>query len=229
MAKKGKRYRQIAEHRPQEVCELEDAVKFLKEHPAANFDETVEMGIRLGVDPKRSDQAVRGTITLPHGTGKKVRILVFATGAAATAAQEAGADFVGFEELVAKIQEGWLDFDVAIATPEAMKEVRKLGKVLGPRGLMPNPKVGTVTDDTAKAVSEAKAGRVEFRMDRHGNVHVPLGKLSFAAEQLVANAHVLLDALRAARPPAAKGIFVKRCTIASTMGVGVRVNVREVA
>lgn len=229
MARQGKRYRKMQEQRPAGVCELDEAIAFVKANPAANFDETVELAFRLGVDPKQSEQAVRGTLTLPHGTGKKMRILVFATGPAAEAASEAGADHVGFEDLIEKIQGGWTDFDVAIATPEAMKEVRKLGKVLGPRGLMPNPKVGTVTEDTATAVSAAGAGRIEFRMDRHGNVHAAFGKASFSAEQLLENARAVIVAVRKAKPSTAKGVYIRRCTVSSTMGVGMHVNLQDVA
>src|SRR5207244_3124931 len=173
--------------------------------PAPKFDQTVTLSFRLGVDPKQSDQMVRGTCPLPNGSGKQVRVLVFATGAAANAAKEAGAEFVGFEDLVKKCQEGFQDFDVAIATPAAMSEVRKLGKVLGPRGLMPNPKTGTVTDDTAKAVKEVKAGRVEFKLDKNGNVAVPVGKFSFEAKALSENATAVIDAVVRARPASAKG------------------------
>ncbi len=228
MAKHGKRYRGIAEKVAEgKIYTLEEAVDFIKNNPGAKFNETLEMAFRLGIDSKKSEQMVRGTVTLPHGTGKSVRVLVFANGAAADAARAAGADTVGFEDMVAKIQGGWLEFDVAIATVDAMKEVRKLGKFLGPRGLMPNPKTGTVTNDVAAAVKQFKAGRVEFRMDRHGNVMVPFGKRAFEAAQLVENAKVLMEAVQAARPPTAKGVFIKRCVVSSTMGVGLPVQVRE--
>lgn len=228
MAKHGKRYRGIAEKVAEgKIYTLEEAVDFIKNNPGAKFNETLEMAFRLGIDFKKSEQMVRGTVTLPHGTGKSVRVLVFANGAAADAARAAGADTVGFEDMVAKIQGGWLEFDVAIATVDAMKEVRKLGKFLGPRGLMPNPKTGTVTNDVAAAVKQFKAGRVEFRMDRHGNVMVPFGKRAFEAGQLVENAKVLMEAVQAARPPTAKGVFIKRCVVSSTMGVGLPVQVRE--
>ena len=186
----------------------------LKKLPPTKFDQTVTMSFRLGVDPKQSDQMVRGTCPLPHGSGKQVRVLVFAQGAAATAAKEAGAEHVGFEDLIKKCQEGFQDFDVAIATPAAMAEVRKLGKVLGPRGLMPNPKTGTVTDDTAKAVQEVKAGRVEFKLDKNGNVAVPVGKFSFAENQLVENGTAIIEAVVKARPATAKGRFVEGMTLA---------------
>src|SRR6202142_4680732 len=185
MATHGKRYKEaiklVDSKRQYKVGE---AVEILKKLPKTKFDETIELAFKLGVDPKQSDQMVRGTVALPHGSGKKVRVVVFAKGAAAQAAKDAGADFVGMEDLVKKCQEGWTDFDVAVATPEAMQEVRKLGKVLGPRGLMPNPKTGTVTDDTAKAVKEVKAGRVEFKTDKAGKVNVPVGKVSFPANQI---------------------------------------------
>ena len=227
MAKHGKRYRKIQADIAAKVYELSEAVRFLKAHPTAKFDETAEVAIRLGVDTKKSDQTVRGTVALPHGTGKTVRVLVFATGAAADAARAAGADHVGNEDLIEKVKGGWTDFDVAIATPEAMKEVRKLGKVLGPRGLMPNPKTGTVTDDTGAAVKGSKAGRVEFRMDKSGNVQVPFGKLSFDEAKLMENLNAIVSAVRAARPAATKGMYFKRCTLSSTMGAGLKVDVRD--
>ena len=230
MAHHGKKYRQVREKLdPTATWNLEKALEFLKTSAVAKFDETAELAIRLGVDPTKSEQMVRGTVVLPHGTGKKVRVLVFAKGPPAEAAKEAGADYVGFEDLVAKVAGGWMDFDVAVATPEAMKEVRKLGKVLGPRGLMPNPKSGTVTEDTASAVAACKAGRVEFRMDRNGNVLVPFGKLSFSLEALAANCRAILAAIGAARPSSAKGVFIKRCTVSSTMGPGLRLDFKEAA
>src|SRR5438132_6199430 len=179
---------------------LGEAIELLKKLPKTKFDETLELDFNLGVDPKQSDQMVRGTVALPHGSGKKVRVVVFAKGEAAQAAKDAGADFVGYEDLVKKCQEGWTDFDVAVATTEAMQEVRKLGKVLGPRGLMPNPKTGTVTDDTAKAVKEVKAGRVEFKLDKNGNVAVPVGKFSFEEKALVENGNAVIEAVVRARP-----------------------------
>ena len=227
MATHGKRYRALKAKVPPKVVELAEAIAFVKAQPAIKFDETMDIAFRLGVDFTKSEQAVRGTVSLPHGTGKSVRVLVFATGAAADAARAAGADHVGYEDLIAKIQSGWSDFDVAIATADAMKEVRKLGKFLGPRGLMPNPKTGTVTDDLATAVKQFKAGRVEFRMDRHGNVMVPFGKRSFDAAKLLENAQTIISAVSAARPAAAKGVFVKKCVISSTMGVGLPIHVRE--
>jgi large subunit ribosomal protein L1 len=209
--------------------ELGEALQYLCDHPVARFDETAEISFRLGVDPTKSDQMVRGTVALPHGTGKTVRVVVFATGAQADAAREAGAQHVGLENLIEQVQGGWTDFDVAIATPEAMREVRKLGRILGPRGLMPNPRTGTVSEDTATAVSQFLAGRVEFKMDRNGNVLVPFGKLSFAPEALMENCRAVIDAVRTARPAVAKGAFIRRCTVSSTMGPGLRVAVRDQA
>lgn len=203
---------------------LSDAVKVLKTMPLPKFDQTVALSIRLGVDPKQSDQMVRGTCPLPHGSGKNVRVLVFATGAAAAAASEAGAEHVGFEDMIKKCQAGFADFDVAIATPAAMTEVRKLGKVLGPRGLMPNPKTGTVSDDTAQAVREVKAGRVEFKLDKNGNVAVPVGKFSFSESQITENAAAVMEAVIKARPATAKGSFVEAVTLAATMLPGLRVD-----
>src|SRR5262245_19747924 len=209
---------------------LKSAVDVLTKFPKAKFNETIDLAFRLGVDPKQSDQMVRGTVPLPHGSGKTVKVLVFAkSGPAAEAAKAAGAEFVGFEDMIKKGNEGWADFDVAIATPEAMAEVRKLGKVLGPRGLMPNPKTGTVTDDTAKAVKEVKAGRVEFKIDKAGNVHVPVGKASFTVTQIEENARAVIDAVVRARPNSVKGIYVHTCTISATMSPPVRVDLKEFA
>jgi large subunit ribosomal protein L1 len=207
---------------------LKDAVGVLAKFPKAKFNETVDLAFRLGVDPKQSDQMVRGTVPLPHGSGKTVKVLVFAkSGAAADAAKAAGAEYVGFEDMIAKCQGGWADFDVAVATPEAMAEVRKLGKVLGPRGLMPNPKTGTVTEDTAKAVREVKAGRVEFKVDKAANVHVVVGKASFKPEQLEENARAVIEAVAKARPHSVKGTYICSCTLSATMSPPVRVDVRE--
>ena len=227
MATHGKKYRKVKSMTEEKVYDLTEAIRFLKANKVAKFDETAELAIRLGVDTKKTDQTVRGTVALPHGTGKVVRVAVFAAGASADAARAAGAEFVGNEDLIEKVKGGWVDFDVAIATPDAMKEVRKLGKVLGPRGLMPNPKTGTVTDDTATAVKDSKAGRVEYRMDRNGNVQVPFGKLSFEEGKLQENVLAVIHAISAARPAAAKGVFIKRCTLSSTMWVGLRVDVRD--
>ncbi len=207
---------------------LKSAVETIAKFPKAKFNETVDISFRLGIDPRQSDQMVRGTVPLPHGSGKTVRVLVFAkSGQAADAAKAAGAEHVGFEELIKKCNEGWADFDVAIATPEAMTEARKLGKVLGPRGLMPNPKTGTVTEDTAKAVREVKAGRVEFKTDKSGNVHVPVGKLSFTPAQLEENARAVLEAVFKARPASVKGTFVITCTLSATMSPGIRIDTKE--
>jgi len=230
MAMHGKKYMSVAEKVNRDaVYSVVDAISFLKDNPTANFDETFEMAFRMGVDPSKSDQAIRSTVALPHGTGKNVRVIVFATGDAATAAREAGAEEVGFEELIAKVQDGWTGFDAAVATPDAMKEVRKVARILGPRGLMPNPKTGTVTDDTAAAVNQLKAGRVEFRMDRNANIMVPFGKRSFSGEALEENARALVDAIHGARPASAKGTYIKRATISSTMGPGLRVALKEVS
>ena len=230
MAFHGKKYAKAAAKVDRETLyTIEGALKFLKDNPTTKFDATAEIAFRLGVDPTKSDQAVRGTVTLPNGTGKTVRVLVFANGPAADAARAAGADLVGYEDMIAKVAGGFTDFDVAVATPDAMKEVRKLGKVLGPRGLMPNPKTGTVSEDTAAAVKACKAGRVEFRMDRNGNVMVPFGKLSFELATLQGNCKAVIDGLNAARPAATKGIFIKRATLTSTMGPGLRLDPRETA
>jgi large subunit ribosomal protein L1 len=209
---------------------LKSAVEVLTKFPKAKFNETIDLAFRLGVDPKQSDQMVRGTVPLPHGSGKVVRVLVFAkNGPAADAAKAAGAEFVGFEDMIKKCQEGWTDFDVAVATPDAMGEVRKLGKVLGPRGLMPNPKTGTVTEDTARAVKEVKAGRVEFKVDKAGNIHVPVGKLAFTPIQIEENARSVIEAVMKARPHSVKGTYVNSCTISATMSPPVRVDLKEFA
>ena len=230
MAFHGKKYVKAAAKVDREILyTVEGALKFLKDNPTTKFDATAEVAFRLGVDPTKSDQAVRGTVTLPHGTGKTVRVLVFADGPAADAARAAGADVVGYEDVIAQVAGGFTDFDVAVATPDAMKEVRKLGKVLGPRGLMPNPKTGTVSDDTAAAVKACKAGRVEFRMDRNGNVMVPFGKMSFEVAALQGNCKAIIDGLNSARPAATKGVFIRRATITSTMGPGLRLDPRETA
>jgi large subunit ribosomal protein L1 len=217
MAKHGKKYRAAAEkveHRP---YQLDEAMQLLKQIAYAKFNETVELSILLGVDPKHADQMVRGTTVLPHGTGQTKRVLVIAAGEKQKEAQDAGADFVGGDDMVAKIQEGWVDFDAVIATPDMMRSVGKLGKVLGPRGLMPNPKTGTVTFDVAKALQEIKAGKVEFRVDKTSIIHVPVGKTAFSAEQLRDNAFALISAIRKAKPPAAKGKYVRSIFVSSTM------------
>ncbi len=229
MAKHGKKYEDMLKNTPEGTLAVEDAVAFLKDNKYAAFDETMELGVRLGIDAKKSENVVRGTVTLPHGTGKDVRVIAFAAGEAAEAAKDAGADEVGMAELIEKVSGGWNEFDVAVATTEAMKDVKKLGRVLGPRGLMPSPKSGTVTDDIAGAVKQSKAGRVEFRMDRHGNINVPFGKISFEGGSLAENARSLISAIEAERPEGAKGTYIKNVTISSTMGVGVRVNIKEQA
>ncbi len=227
MAKFGKRYQDAAKKAPKTLVSLEEAVAFVKANPGAKFDETVDVSLRLGVDIKKSDQTVRGTLTLPHGTGKNMRVIVFAAGAQADAAKAAGADEVGYEDLIEKVKGGWTDFDVAISTTDAMKLVRGVARVLGPRGLMPNPKTGTVTDDIAAAVAASKGGKVDFRMDRTGNCCVVAGKRSFDAEKLVDNINAILEAVKHERPAAVKGVFLKSCTVSSTMGVGVKVIVKE--
>ncbi|HWN15185.1 MAG TPA: 50S ribosomal protein L1 [Candidatus Dormibacteraeota bacterium] len=208
---------------------VEDAMDIVKKAPAAKFDETVDLSIRLGVDPKHADQMVRGAIVLPHGIGKTVRVAVFAKGEKEREAREAGADVVGAEDLVEKIQGGFMDFDSTIATPDLMGQVGRLGKVLGPRGLMPNPKMGTVTFDVARAVREVKAGKVEFRVDKAGNVHVQVGRKSFPQESLVANAMALLEAIVKAKPAASKGVYLRSLTLSTTMGPGIPVDAQRVA
>jgi large subunit ribosomal protein L1 len=206
---------------------LSEALQMLKKMPAVKFDETVEMAFKLGIDPKQSDQNVRGAVTLPKGSGKKVTVAVVASGDLAEQAKAAGADFVGMEDLIAKIKDGWLEFDSLIATPAAMPKVRPLGKMLGPRGLMPNPKTGTVTDNVTKAVEEAKAGKVEYRADRGACAHVPVGKLSFTAEDLEENCKAVIQAILSARPVVAKGTYILSCTICSTMSPGIRIKAKD--
>ena len=219
--KRSKRYQQAAELvEDGRLYPLNEAVGTLKKFPAPKFDATVTLSFRLGVDPKKSDQMVRGSVALPHGTGKNVRVAVFATGDAAKAAEAAGAEHVGMEDLIKKVQEGFTDFDVAIATPDAMAEVRKIARVLGPRGLMPNPKTGTVTDDTAKAIQEVKAGRVDYKLDKSGNVSGAIGRASFSEEQLVENAQAMLESISKAKPASAKGNFIRSATIAAAMCPG---------
>jgi large subunit ribosomal protein L1 len=226
----GKRYAKAVEQvdRTKEYA-VEDAVELARSVAPAKFDETVELAVRLGVNPKHADQMVRGAVVLPHGTGRSVRVLVFAKGEKEREAREAGADFVGAEDMVEKIQGGWLDFDTAVATPDLMGQVGRLGKILGPRGLMPNPKVGTVTFDVARAIREVKAGKVEFKVDKAGNVHVPVGKRSFAAEHLGANASAIIEALVKAKPAAAKGQYLRSVTVSTTMGPAVPVDVQRIA
>jgi large subunit ribosomal protein L1 len=207
---------------------LEEGLRLVKETGRAKFDETVELAVRLGVDPRQADQNVRGTVSLPHGIGKTVRVLAFAKGEKEKEAQEAGADYVGAEDLIKKISEGWFDFDKTVATPDMMAAVGRIGKVLGPRGLMPNPKTGTVTMEIGKAVKEIKAGKLEFRVDKAGIVHVPVGKASFSQEQLVDNAKAVLTSILRAKPPSAKGNYVRGVTIAATMGPGIKIDLSQV-
>jgi large subunit ribosomal protein L1 len=222
---KGKKYTDaLKRFDPQQQHSSYEALDLVKGMASANFDETIEAAIRLGVDPRKADQMLRGTIALPSGTGKQTRVAVFAAGDAAQQARDAGADIVGADELIAQVEGGMLDFDVAIATPDLMPKVGKLGRMLGPRGLMPNPKTGTVTPDVGKAVSDFKGGKVEYRTDRHGNVHVLVGKASFDLPALAANLRAVLDELERAKPAAAKGRYFKRITLSSTMGPGVQVD-----
>ena len=207
---------------------VEEAVELARAVAPAKFDETVEMAVRLGVNPKYADQMVRGAVVLPHGTGKSVRVLVFAKGEKEREAREAGADFVGAEDMVEKIQGGWMEFDAVVATPDMMRAVGKLGKVLGPRGLMPNPKTGTVTPNIAQAVREIKAGKVEFRVDKTGIVHAPIGKISFPTQSLIENAHALVDSVVKAKPSAAKGKYLRNVTLSSTMGPGIQIDTTAV-
>jgi large subunit ribosomal protein L1 len=204
---------------------LEDALKHIKETAYAKFDETIDLAVNLGVDPRKSDQMVRGTVVLPHGIGKKVRVLVFAKGEKEKEAQDAGADFVGAEDLVEKITKGWLDFDKTVATPDIMSLVGRLGKVLGPRGLMPNPKLGTVTFDIAKAVKEIKAGKIEYKAEKAGIVHVPIGKCSFDTTKLIDNAKAVIESIEKAKPSASKGKYLKKISISSTMGPGILLDI----
>jgi len=227
MKKSGKKVegaRKLVEARP---YKLSEAAELIKKTHHTKFNETVELAINLGVDPKHSDQVVRGTVVLPHGLGKSVRVLVLAGGDKQREATEAGAEYVGGDDMVQKIMEGWTDFDAVIATPDMMRSAGKLGKVLGPRGLMPNPKTGTVTADIAKAVKETKAGKVEFRVDKAGIVHCPVGKINFDAPKLTENAHAIIVAVVKAKPAAAKGKYVKKITLTSTMGPGVNVDLSE--
>ena len=229
MSKHGKKYFNALKKAPQKAVALADAIKFVKDNAGAKFDETVDVYFHLGKELTKGDTAVRGTVKLPNGSGKTVKVAVFAGGDAAEAAKAAGADFVGMDLVEKVAREGWCDFDVAIATVEAMKEVRKCARVLGPRGLMPNPKTGTVTDDTATAVKEAKGGKVDFRMDKTGNLAVIAGKRSFEADKLIENIKAIVSAVTAAKPDKVKGAFIKSMTVASTMGVGVPVILADVA
>src|ERR1043165_5030493 len=229
MSEKGKKYRAALNKLDRnQRYPLEDSLRLAKETASAKFDETVEMAIRLGVDPRQADQNVRGTVTLPHGMGKTVRVLAFAKGDKEKEAQEAGADYVGSDDLIKRISEGWFDFDKAVATPDMMGVVGRIGKLLGPRGLMPNPRTGTVTQDIGKAVKEIKAGKLEFRVDKAGIVHVPVGKASFGAEQLLDNAKAVLVSILRAKPASAKGNYIRGVTISTTMGPGIKLDLSQV-
>ena len=228
MRSRGKKYTAAKQQVPNRLHKIEEAVPLLQKVKYSKFDETVQLAVRLGVDPKHSDQMVRGTVVLPHGLGKSKRVLVIANADKQREAREAGADEVGGEELVEKINGGWMDFDAVVATPDMIRAVGKLGKVLGPRGLMPNPKTGTVTLDVTKAVQEIKAGKVEFRVDKAGIVHAPVGKISFASASLIANAHALMESIVRAKPAAAKGRYLKSVTMSSTMSPGVDIDTSHV-
>lgn len=225
MAKQGKKYAAAVKLIDRDATyESLEAIELVKKAATAKFDETVEAAVRLGVDPRKQDQAVRGVVVLPHGTGKTQRVLVFAKGDKLKEAEAAGADYVGDADLIAKIQQGWFEFDVCVATPDMMSEVGKLGRILGGKGLMPNPKAGTVTNDVAKAIAEIKAGKIEYRLDKAGQIHAPIGKVSFDAQKLDENLKALIDALSRAKPASSKGIYLKNISISSTMGPGARVN-----
>lgn len=226
----GKKYKEAAKLIDRTVSyELAEAVDLTKKSATAKFDETIELAVRLGVDPKKADQQIRGAVVLPHGTGKTQKVLVFAKGEKLKEAEAAGADFAGDSEYITKIQQGWFDFDVIVATPDMMGEVGKLGRVLGPKGLMPNPKTGTVTFDVTKAINDIKAGKVEYRVDKSGNIHVPVGKKSFDNEKLVENINTVIETLVKVKPATAKGIYLKNIAIASTMGPGVKVSSADFA
>jgi large subunit ribosomal protein L1 len=225
MAKLGKKYAESVKLIDRDATyESLEAIELVKKAASAKFDETVEAAVRLGVDPRKQDQAVRGVVVLPHGTGKTQRVLVFAKGDKLKEAEAAGADYVGDQELIQKIQQGWFEFDVCVATPDMMSEVGKLGRILGGKGLMPNPKAGTVTNDVAKAIAEIKAGKIEYRLDKAGQIHAPIGKVSFDSAKLDENLKALIDALSRAKPASSKGIYLKNISISSTMGPGARVN-----
>ncbi len=209
------------------LYDMQEAIDFLQKAPPVKFDQTLEVSVHLGVDPKKADQLVRGTVSLPHGTGRKIRVLVIAKGEKVEEALENGADFAGYEEYIKKIQEGWVDFDVLVVTPDMMREVGKLGKILGPRGLMPTPKAGTVTTEVGKVVREVKAGKIEYKVDKNAVVNNAVGKLSFTTKQLLENVRELLQSLIKAKPAAAKGNYIKSITLSSTMGAGYRINFRE--
>jgi len=226
LKKRGKKYAEAAKLVDRtKTYELREAVQLLKQAATANFDETVEIAFRLGVDPKQADQNLRGAVVLPHGTGKTQRVLVFAKGEKIKEAEAAGADYIGDEEIIAKINEGWFDFDVIVATPDMMAEVGKLGRVLGPKGLMPNPKTGTVTFEVEKAVNDIKAGKVEYRVDKSANLHVPVGKVSFEDDQLVENLETIIETIVRVKPQSSKGKYIRNVAIASTMGPGIKIDV----
>jgi len=230
MAIHGKKYKEAAKLiDSKKLYDTDEAIELLKKTASAKFDETIEVAIKLGVDPKHADQQVRGAVVLPHGTGKTQTVLVFAKGEKAKEAEAAGADFVGADELVAKIQGGWTDFDVAVATPDMMGTVGRLGKILGPKGLMPNPKVGTVTLDVTRAINEIKAGKIEYRTDKAGNIHAPIGKASFDNDKIIENFQTLVDTLVKVKPAAAKGQYMRSITVSTTMGPGVKVNTLKVS
>jgi large subunit ribosomal protein L1 len=228
MGRPSKRIREIATlAEPQKAFNVKEAIEILKKCPPVKFDQSVDISLKIGVDPRRSDQSVRGTVSLPNGTGKSLRIVVFAKGDKLKEALEAGADFAGNDELFEKVSGGWTDFDAVIATPEMMREVGKLGKVLGPRGLMPTPKAGTVTTDITKAVQDLKAGKIEFKLDRHGVINSAVGKLSFALDKLIENILTFIQAVQKAKPPTAKGHYLKSIVISSTMGPGLKIDLRD--
>jgi len=228
LAKHGKKYAESVKLIDRDATyESLEAIELVKKAASAKFDETVEAAVRLGVDPRKQDQAVRGVVVLPHGTGKTQRVLVFAKGDKLKEAEAAGADYVGDADLIAKIQQGWFEFDVCVATPDMMGEVGKLGRILGGKGLMPNPKAGTVTNDVAKAIAEIKAGKIEYRLDKAGQIHAPIGKVSFDADKLNENLKALIEALSRAKPASSKGVYLKNISISSTMGPGARVNAAE--
>ncbi len=230
MSKRGKRYSESLKSVDRmKLYEPREAIQLVLETATANFDETIELSAKLGVNPRHAEQQVRGTVVLPHGTGKSVKVLVFAKGEKVKEAEEAGADYVGGEDLATKIQGGWLDFDTAVATPDMMGTVGKLGKILGPKGLMPNPKTGTVTFDVAKAIKDIKAGKIEYRVDKTGIVHVPIGKKSFGEDKIAENFKTIMDALVKAKPAAAKGQYLKSVVLSSTMGPGVKLNTYSIA
>lgn len=229
MAKLGKKYQDAIKQIDKDTAyEPSEAIALVKKVASAKFDETVEVAVRLGVDPKKADQQIRGAVVLPHGTGKSRRVLVFAKGEKAKEAEAAGADYVGDDDYINKIQQGWFDFDVIVATPDMMGSVGKLGRVLGPKGLMPNPKTGTVTFEVEKAINEIKAGKIEYRVDKAGNIHAPIGKVSFDDEKLIGNLQTVIDTLIKVKPAAAKGQYVRNVAVSSTMGPGVKVNLSKV-